>query len=79
MIRADVPGVDPKNIEITMSDNLLTIRGEKETETWEEKEGFVRVERSKGTFCRQFSLPETIDAEKDFCKEQTWCFGSYFA
>ncbi|WP_309567470.1 Hsp20/alpha crystallin family protein [Coxiella-like endosymbiont] len=64
LIRADIPGVDPKAIEISIENNVLTIRGEKETETQEKKEDFLRVERTKGAFIRRFSLPESVNAER---------------
>ena len=63
-IRADIPGVNPKEIEISMDNNVLTIKGEKETKTEEKKEDFLRVERSKGAFMRRFSLPESVNSEK---------------
>jgi HSP20 family protein len=64
LITADLPGVDPKNIEITMDNGVLTIKGERQSEASEEKEGFKRVERVSGTFYRRFSLPDTADAER---------------
>ena len=64
MIVADIPGVDPKDIEVHMDNGVLTIKGEKESEKKEEKEGYKRVERSYGSFYRRFSLPDTADAEK---------------
>lgn len=64
IIEADVPGVDPKDIEVHMEDGVLSIRGEKETEKKEEGEGYKRVERSRGSFYRRFSLPDTADADK---------------
>ncbi|WP_100623014.1 Hsp20/alpha crystallin family protein [Candidatus Coxiella mudrowiae] len=64
VIRADIPGVDPKEIEVSMENNVLTIKGEKETETEDKKEDFLRVERTKGAFIRRFSLPESVNAEK---------------
>jgi len=64
LIKADIPGVDPKNIEITMEDGVLTIKGERTSEKEEKREDFRRVERSRGTFYRRFSLPDTADAEK---------------
>ena len=60
---ADIPGVDPKNIDITMEKNVLTVKGERSQETKEEKNGFKRVERVHGAFYRRFSLPDTADAE----------------
>ncbi len=64
LITADLPGVDPKDIEITMDDGVLTIKGERQSEAREEKEGYKRVERVSGTFYRRFSLPDTADAER---------------
>ena len=64
VIVADIPGVDPKDIEVRMESGMLTIKGEKESEKKEEHEGYKRVERSFGSFYRRFSLPDTADAEK---------------
>ena len=63
VILADLPGVDPKDIEITMDKGVLTIKGERVSEKEEAKEGYQRVERMHGTFYRRFSLPDTADAE----------------
>lgn len=63
VISADIPGVDPKDIEVTMEDGVLSIKGERKTETKEEHKGYRRVECSSGTFIRRFSLPETVDAD----------------
>lgn len=62
VIHADVPGVDPRNIEIHMENDVLTIKGEKLTESKKEEEGYSRIERSSGSFYRRFTLPDTIDA-----------------
>ena len=63
LIEADVPGVDPKDIEVSMENGMLSLRGERENEIKEEKDGYTRVERSHGSFYRRFSLPETADPE----------------
>jgi HSP20 family protein len=63
LIQADVPGVDPKDIEITMEDGILTLKGERKSETREERDGFRRVERVSGQFFRRFTLPDTANAE----------------
>ncbi len=63
VILADVPGVDPKDIEITAENGVLTVRGERKAESSEEREGFRRVERVRGTFYRRFSLPDTADTD----------------
>lgn len=64
VITADVPGVEPKDIDITMENGVLTIKGERKHEEKEEREGYKRVERVYGTFYRRFTLPDTADAEK---------------
>jgi HSP20 family protein len=63
LINADVPGVDPKDIEVSMENGFLTIKGDRESETKDEKNGYSRVERSHGSFYRRFSLPDTADPE----------------
>jgi HSP20 family protein len=63
-IHADIPGVDPKDIEVHMEEGILSIKGERQSESKEEREGYKRIERSRGTFYRRFSLPDTADAEK---------------
>ena len=64
LIYADIPGVDPKDIEVHMEHGVLTIKGERKSETKEERDNFRRVERVRGTFYRRFSLPDTADADK---------------
>ena len=63
VILADLPGVDPKDIEITMDKGVLTIKGERVSGMEETREGYRRVERLHGTFYRRFSLPDTADAD----------------
>ena len=63
VILADVPGVDPKDIEITAENGVLTVRGERKAEKEKEREGFRRMERIRGTFYRRFSLPDTADTD----------------
>lgn len=64
VIYADIPGVDPNDIEISMENGILTIKGERASTKKEESEGYTRVERSKGSFYRRFALPDTADADK---------------
>ena len=64
VLKADIPGVDPKDIDVSMDDGVLTIKGERNHESEEEANGYKRVERSYGTFYRRFSLPDTADAER---------------
>ena len=59
---ADIPGVDPGDIEVTAANGMLTIKGERKSETTEEKAGYKRIERSQGMFYRRFSLPDTADS-----------------
>lgn len=59
LVKADVPGVDPKDIEVTLENGVLTIRGERHAETKQEREGYTRVERVFGSFFRRMSLPNT--------------------
>ncbi|WP_026331435.1 MULTISPECIES: Hsp20/alpha crystallin family protein [unclassified Thioalkalivibrio] len=70
VLHADVPGVDPKDIELHMENGVLTLRGERKYENAEEKEGYKRVERMRGTFFRRFSLPDTADAENISARSQ---------
>ncbi len=61
---ADIPGVDPNNIDISMEKGVLTIKGERSSEDAEECENFRRVERQSGQFYRRFTLPDSADADK---------------
>jgi HSP20 family protein len=61
VLRADIPGVDPKDIEIIAENGVLTIRGNRPGETRDTQAGYSRVERPCGTFYRRFSLPDTAD------------------
>lgn len=63
VIHADIPGVDPKDIEVRMENGILTIKGERLSEQKEEREGYKRIERVRGSFFRRFSLPDTANAE----------------
>jgi HSP20 family protein len=63
VVVADVPGVEPKDIEITADKGVLTVRGERRTENKTAADGYERVERASGTFLRRFTLPESADAE----------------
>ncbi len=64
VVRADVPGLEPENIEVHLSGNTLTIRGEKKQEKEEKKENFYRVERVYGSFLRTIELPAEVEADK---------------
>jgi HSP20 family protein len=61
VLRADIPGVDPKDIEIIAENGVLTMRGNRPGETRETRAGYSRVERPCGSFYRRFSLPDTAN------------------
>lgn len=63
VILADVPGMDPATIEVSMDKNVLSIKGERVAEKTEQGAKFTRIERAYGSFNRRFSLPESADAE----------------
>ena len=64
VIHADLPGVEVKDIDITLENGVLTLKGQRALEKKEESETYRRIERVRGTFLRRFSLPEAVDAEK---------------
>src|SRR3972149_11277927 len=68
IVKVDIPGVDPKNININLDRNNLTIKEEKETEHKEKKDNYVRYERSKGSFYRRIMLPDAVDGDKIIAK-----------
>ncbi len=63
VLRADVPGVDPADIEVSMDAGVLAIAGQRAQESRSEDAGLQRMERVSGRFFRRFSLPDTADAE----------------
>jgi HSP20 family protein len=64
VILADLPGVDPKDIEVTMERGVLIIKGERKLEKDPNQEGYRRMERAHGTFYRRFSLPDSADPDR---------------
>ncbi len=70
IILADVPGVEPAAIEVHTENGLLTIAGERESEGKAAREGYKRVERSRGRFFRRFTLPDTADLESITAKSR---------
>ncbi len=64
VLRADVPGVMPEDIDVNMENGMLTVSGERHDEKTEETQEMRRVERVSGKFYRRFSLPDTADAEE---------------
>jgi HSP20 family protein len=62
VLAADLPGVERKDVDVTLEDGVLSIRGERNVLTEEKREGFHRRERVHGAFLRQFTLPDTVNA-----------------
>lgn len=69
VVLADVPGVDPKDIDITAEAGVLTIRGERRQEKRATENGFERVERVSGNFLRRFTLPEGANTDSITAKQ----------
>jgi HSP20 family protein len=63
VVKADLPDVNEKDIDVRVENNLLTIRGERKVEKSVSEENFLRVERTYGSFSRSFSLPNTVNSE----------------
>jgi len=63
-VNLDLPGVDPKQVDVSVENNVLTIRGERHFAEKQHQENFHRVERSYGTFARSFTLSRSVDSEK---------------
>jgi HSP20 family protein len=64
IIKAELPGIDQKDIDVRIEDSTLTLRGERKHDQEVRKENYHRIERYYGSFQRSFSLPATIDQEK---------------
>jgi HSP20 family protein len=63
VLKADIPGVDQKDIDIQLENGTLSLKGERKFEREEKNKGFHRQERSYGSFVRYFTVPETVDSE----------------
>ena len=64
MVKAEVPGMDPKDIQISLQEQVLTIKGEKHQEMEEKEERYYRMERSYRAFTRSVRLPVAVDGSK---------------
>jgi HSP20 family protein len=64
VLKAELPGVDPKDVEVRVEDSTLYLKGERKFEKETKEENYHRVERSYGSFARSFSLPNSINSEK---------------
>ncbi len=63
VVKADLPDVNEKDIDIRVENNLLTIRGERKFESSVSEDNYLREERTYGSFSRSFTLPNTVNAE----------------
>ena len=63
VLKADVPGVELKDIDVQLENGTLTVKGERKFEKDEKSKGFHRMERSHGSFVRIFTVPDTVDSE----------------
>jgi HSP20 family protein len=64
LVKAEVPGMNAKDIDISLSNDVLTIKGKKEQEKEEEGENYHRIERSYGSFTRSIRLPREVQSDK---------------
>ena len=63
-VTAELPGIDIKDVEISISDGVLSVKGEKKHETEEKNEGYHRIERRYGSFHRSFRIPGKVEPDK---------------
>ena len=63
MLKLEIPGMDQKDLDVSVENNTLTVRGERKFESEEKEENFHRIERRYGSFFRAFTLPSTVDTE----------------
>jgi len=64
VLKAELPGVEPKDVEVRVEDNTLYLKGQRKFEKETKEENYHRIERSYGSFARSFALPNSIDGEK---------------
>jgi len=64
VVKAELPGLDKDNIEVNLTDNTLTIKGEKKKEEEVKEENYYRCERAYGSFVRSVELPKAVHADK---------------
>jgi HSP20 family protein len=63
LVKVELPEIDPKEVEIEVEGNTLTLRGERKLEKADKREGYQRIERLYGAFSRSFTLPPMVDTE----------------
>jgi HSP20 family protein len=64
VLKAELPGVEPKDVDVRVENNVLTLRGERKLEGEVKRESYHRIERSYGGFTRAFTLPAAVDTDK---------------
>ena len=64
IVKAELPGIDPKEIDISLTGDTLTIKGEKQQEKEEKEENYYRIERSYGIFSRTIKLPVSVQNDR---------------
>ena len=64
VLKLEVPGIEEKDLDVSVEKNTLTVKGERKFEAEEKEENFHRIERSYGSFFRSFTLPSTVDTEQ---------------
>ena len=64
VLKAELPGIDPKDVDVHVENNVLTLRGERKLDSEVKRESYHRVERSYGAFSRSFTLPNVVDTDK---------------
>ena len=74
VLEAELPGMKQEDFELSVENNVITLRGERQFEKKEETDNYHRVERSYGSFTRSFTLPQTVSAEGATAEYQQWCF-----
>jgi HSP20 family protein len=63
LVKAELPGMKPEEVHVSVENDVLTIKGERKLESAEKLKGYHRIERSYGMFTRSFTLPKTLDGE----------------
>ena len=63
VLKLEVPGIEEKDLDVSVENNTLTVKGERKFENEEKEENFHRIERRYGSFFRAFTLPSTVDTE----------------
>lgn len=64
LIKAELPGVEPKDVSLSLDNNVLTLRGERHSEREINRENYHRMERASGSFSRSFTIPGSIDSDR---------------